>query len=90
MHSLRITTTMLVGGPSPALVYAVTWNTYTSSDDNPPTVCISTSPFMLVTTRVVELYFSEYSTITPLGVRGGLHRKITELELTLIISNDSG
>ena len=81
---------MLEGGPSPAPVCALTWNTYTFSDDNPPTVYISTSPLVLVTTGVVELYLSEYSTITPLGVREGLHCKITELELTLIISNDSG
>ena len=45
---------------------------------------------MLVITRVVELYLSEYSTITPFRLRGGLHCKITELELTLTISNNSG
>ena len=89
-YNLRIATVMFIGGPSPTLVCAVTWNIYTFSDDNPPTVYISTSQLVLVTIRVVELYLSEYSTITPLGVRGGLHFNITELELTPIISNDSG
>ena len=89
-YNLRIVTVMFIGGPSPALVCAVTWNIYTFSDDNPPTVYISTSSLVLVTIKIVELYLSEYSIITPLRVRGGLHFNITELELTPIISNDSG
>ena len=81
---------MLIGGPSPAPVCAVTWNTYTFSDDNPPIVYESTSLLVLVTISVVvvELYFSEYSTITPLGVSGGSHCNITELELTEAIFNN--
>ena len=86
-NNLRITTVKFIGGPSPALVCAVTWNIYTFSDDNPPTVYISTSLLVLVTIGVVELYFSEYSIITPLGVAGSCHCNITELELTETKSN---
>ena len=80
---------MLIGGPSPALVCAVTWNIYTFSDDNPPTVCIS-SLLLMLATGAVKLYFSEYKMITPLGVKGGLHCKITVFELIKTIFKDAG
>ena len=81
---------MLIGCPSPTPVYAVSWNICTLSDDNPPAAYVSVLLLMLVTTRDVKLYLSEYRTITPLGVAGGLHCKIKEFELMKTTFNDSG
>ena len=77
---------MMLGGPASALVYALTCNTYTVSGDNPLTVYIST--FLIVLATAVVLYWSEYCVIMPLGLTGGLHCKVTELELTETVSND--
>ena len=44
-------------------------------------------PKLLIT---VVLNWIEYCVIMPLGVTGGLHCKVTELEVTEAISNNSG
>ena len=84
--NLRVITVTLLDGPAPALVCALTCNTYTVSGDNPLTVYIST--LLVVLATGVVLYWSEYCGIMPLEVTGGLHCKVTELELTETISND--
>ena len=76
---------MMLGGPAPAPVYALSSNVYTVSGDNPSMVLISMLPVMLIT---VPLNWIEYCVILPLGVIGGLHCKVTELELTETVSND--
>ena len=78
--NLRVITVMSLGGPAPAIVCALTCNTYTVSGDNPLT--IYTSTLLVVLATAVVLYWSEYCVITPVGVTGGLHCKVTELELT--------
>ena len=79
---------MILGGPAPAPVCALTCNEYIVSADNPPTVYISTSAVTFSTG--VVLYWSEYCIIVPLRISGGLHCKVTELELTETISNELG
>ena len=78
---------MLLGGPAPTLVCALTCNTYTVSGDNPLIVYIST--LLAVLSAGVVLYWSEYCVIMPLGVIGGIHCKVTELELTETVSLNS-
>ena len=86
VFNLRVIIVMMLGVPAPALVCALTCNTYTVSGDNPLTVYIST--LLLVLATAVVLYWREYCVIMPLGSIGGLHCKVTELELTETVSND--
>ena len=67
---------------------ALPCNEYIVSADNPPTVYINTSPVTFSTG--VVLYWSEYCIVMPLRISGGLHCKVTELELTETISNELG
>ena len=87
--NLHVIIVMLLGGPAPTPVCALTCNTYTVSGDNPSTVPVSMFnmllPKLLIT---VALNCIEYCVIMPLRVTGGLHCKVTELELTETISND--
>ena len=86
-NNLQVTTVTLLGGPSPTLVCALSCNTYIVSGDNPSTVNISTLLLKLV---IVGPFWSEYCVIMPLGVSGGIHCKVTELELTETISSERG
>ena len=88
MNNLLVTMVRLLGGPAPALVWALSCNTYTVSGDNSSIVYISS--LLLKLPIIVPLRSREYCVITPLGVSGGLHCKVTELELTEVISNDPG
>ena len=89
-----ITVTLLLGGPGPTLVCALSCNTYTVSGNN-STVAINPSTVdiiilsVMLTIKDVPLC-SEYCVIVPLVVSGGIHCKITELELTDIIFNERG
>ena len=89
ISNLRVIMVMLLGGPSPTLVCALSCNVYTVLGDNPSTVPISMFnmllPKLLVT---IALNCIEYCVIMPLGNTGGLHCKITELEVMETISND--
>ena len=88
MNNLLVTIVRLLGGPAPTLVWALSCNTYTVSGDNPSIVSISTLLPKLV--MLIPLYRIEYCIITPLGALGGLHCKVTELELTSTTSNERG
>ena len=88
MNNLQVTIVRLLGGPAPALVWALSCNTYTVSGNSPSMVYINTllsKPVMRV-----PLYSIEYCVITPLGISGRLHCKVTLLEPTEIVSNDWG
>ena len=78
---------MLLGGPAPAPVCALSCNTYTVSGDNPSIVPIN---MLLATLITVVSFWIEYRLIVPLRTSGGLHCKVTELELTETISNERG
>ena len=77
----------LLDGPAPTPVCALSRNVYTVSGDNPLTAPINMLSVMLIT---VPSNWIEYCIIMPLGVTGGLHCKVTELELTEIITNELG
>ena len=79
-NNLQVTIVTLIGFPTPAPVCALRYNTYTVSGDNPPTVYIKV--LLLMLSISVSLSWMEYCVITPLGVSGGLHCKVTEVELT--------
>ena len=86
---LRVTTVMKLGNPAPTLVCALSCNVYTVSGDNPSTVPISM--FNMLLPKLVILVASnciEYCVIMPFGAIGGLHCKVTELEVTKTVSND--
>ena len=79
---------MVWGNPSPTLVCALSCNVYLVSGDNPSIVPINMSfPKLWIT---VTLNWTEYCVMKPLGVTGGFHCKVTDVELTKIISNDRG
>ena len=86
---LRVITVMMLGNPAPTLVCALSCNVYTVSGDNTSTVPISMFnmllPKLLIT---VALNCIEYCVIMPLGVTGGLHCKVIELEVMETISSD--
>ena len=88
MFNLRVRIVMLLNDPCPTTVWALSCNTYTVSGDNPSIVPISMLLPKLV--MLVPLYRMEYCVITSLGVSGGLHCKVTELEVTEITSNERG
>ena len=91
ISNLRVITVILLGGPSPTLVCAVSRNTYTVSGDNPSTVPISMFNMLLPKLLVaVSLNCIEYCVIMPLGGTGGLHCKVTELGVMETICNDRG
>ena len=80
---------MLLGGPAPTLVCAFSCNTYITLGDNPSTVPISMFNMLLPKLLImVAPNWIEYCIIMPLGVTGGLHCKVTELEVTDTVSND--
>ena len=84
-NNLQVITVVMLGGPAPTLVCALTCNLYTVSGDNPSIVPIK---MLLLKLTTVASNWIEYCVIMPLGVTGGLHCKVTELELTEIASND--
>lgn len=84
-NNLHVITVTLLGGPSPTIVCALRCNECIVSGDNPPTVYISTLLLMLIVWPL-----SEYCVITPLGGSGGIHCKVTEVELTETISSNRG
>ena len=86
--NLQVRKVILLNGPAPTTVWALNCNTYTVSGDNPLIVSISMLLPKLV--MFVPLYTIEYCVITPLGGSGGLHCKVTELELTEATSNKRG
>ena len=79
-NNLQDAIVKLIGFPAPAPVCALRYNTYTVSGDNPPTVYINI--LLLMLSISFSLNWMEYCVITPLGFSGGLHCKVTELELT--------
>ena len=91
ISNLQVITVMLLGGPAPTLVCALSCNVYTVSGDNPSTVPISMFNILLPKLLVaVSLNCIEYCVIMPLGGTGGLHCKVTEFEVAETISNDRG
>ena len=84
MNNLHVTAVRLLGGPAPAPVWALSCTSYTVSGDNPSIVSISMLLPKLVI--LIPLYRIEYCVITPLGVSGDFHCKVTELEVTATIS----
>ena len=88
VNNLPVVIVTFLGGPSPTIVWALSFNTYTVSGDNPPIVYIST--LLLRWSISVPLSWIKYCVITPLGVSGGVHCKIKELELTSTISDKGG
>ena len=76
---LQVTIVTLIGFPTPAPVCVLRCKTYTVSDDNPPIVYINV--LLLTLTISISLSWMEYCIITPLEVSGGLHCKVTEVEL---------
>ena len=88
LNNLQVRKVKLVDGPAPTLVWALSCNTYTVSGDNPSIVSIS-----MLLPKLVKLDPScriEYCVITPLGVSGDIHCKVTELELTENTTNERG
>ena len=85
-YNLRVRKVILLVGPAPAPVWALSCSRYTVSGDNPSIVCISMLLPKLV--ALVPSYRMEYCVIKPLGAAGGLHCKVIELELIEINSND--
>ena len=49
LNNLQVITIMLLGGPAPAPVCALSCNVYSVSGDNPSTVAISMLSVMLIT-----------------------------------------
>ena len=88
LNNLQVRKVKLVGGPAPTTVWALSCTSYTVSGDNPPIVSIN----MLLPKLVVlnPLCRIEYCIITPLEGSGGIHCKVTELELTENITNERG
>ena len=90
-NNLQVLTVKLLGGPAPTFVCALSCSAYVVSGDNPSTVPISlfggSLPKLSIT---VSPYLIEYCVITPLGVSGGIHCKVTELEVTETASNEHG
>ena len=72
----------LAGGPGPTLVCALSCSTYSVLGDNPSMVPISmfnvSVPKLSIT---FPPYCREYCVITPLGVAGGTHCKVTDVEV---------
>ena len=88
-NNLQVITVMMLGAPSPTLVCALSCNVYTVSGDNPSTVPISMFDMLLPKLLItVVSNCIEYCVIMPLRVTGGLHCKVTELEVMETISND--
>ena len=88
LNNLHVRKVKLADGPGPATVWALSCTSYTVSDDNPPIVSINMSLPKLVT--LDPSCRIEYCVITPLGGSGGLHCKITEVELTENTTNERG
>ena len=88
IKNLQVTTFILLDGPAPTPLWALTCNTYTVSGDNPSIVHISSLLFKLLIS--VPLSWMEYCVMTPLGSSGGIHWKVKELEATETISNEWG
>ena len=82
---------VLQGGPTPTLVCALSFSTYTVLGDSPSTAPVNVFnvllPKLLMT---VSPYWIEYCVITPLVVSGGIHCKFTELTLIEVTSNEQG
>ena len=87
-YNLRVRNVILLGGPAPTTVWALSCNTYTVSGDNSSIVPLSVSLTKLVI--FVPLCRKEYCVITPLGVWGALHCKIIDIEVTEITANEWG
>ena len=84
-------TAKLLGGPGPTFVCALSCSVYVVSGDNPSTVPISLFDVLLPKLSItVSPYWIEYCVITPLGVSGGIHCNVTELEVTEAASNVQG
>ena len=86
---LRVVIVLLIGGPGPTLVCAFRSNTYTASGNNPSTVTIGMLDMLSLKLLIlVVLNCIEYCVMIPLEVNGGLHSKVTELELMVTISRN--
>ena len=84
-------TVKLLGGPGPTFVCALNCSVYVVVGDNPSTVPISLFNVILPKLSItVSPYWIEYCVITPLGVSGGIHCNVTELEVTEAASNEQG
>ena len=84
-------TVKLLSGPGPTLVCALSCSPYVGSGDNPSTVPISLFDVLLPKLSItVSKYWIEYRVITPLGVLGGVHCKVTEVKVTESTSNEHG
>ena len=84
-------TVKFLGGPGPTLVCALSCSVYVVSGDNPSTVPISLFDVLLPKLSItVSPYWIEYRVITPLEVLGGVHCKVTEVEVTESTSNEHG
>ena len=81
----------LLGGPGPTFVCAFSCSVYVVLGDNPSTIPISLFDVLLPKLSItVPPYWIEYCVITPLGVLGGIHCKVTELEVTESTCNEYG
>ena len=89
--NLPVLTVKLADGPGPTLVCALSCSIYSVSGDNPVTVPISmfkvTLPKLSIT---LPLYCIEYFIVTPLGVSGGIHCKVTVVEVVEAIFSEHG
>ena len=84
-------TVKLLGGPGPTFVCALSCRVYVALGDNPSTVPISLFDVLLPKLSItISPYWIEYCVITPLGVSGGIHCKVTKLEVTEAASNEYG
>ena len=89
--NLLVITVTLLGGPAPTLVCALRRSKYIVSGDNPSTVPISSGILNMLLPKLliaVASNWMEYCVITPLEVSGGLHFKVTKVELTETNSNN--
>ena len=84
-------TVKLLGGPGPTFVCALRCSVCVVLGDNPSTVPISLFDVLLPKLSItVSPYWIEYCVITPLGVLGAFHCKVTELEVIEAASNEHG
>ena len=91
MINLQVLMVKLLGSPGPTLVCALSCSTYVVLGDNPSTVPISLFDALLPKLSItVSPYWIEYCVIIPLGVSGGSHCNVTELEVTETTSNEHG
>ena len=90
-NNLQVLIVKLLGGPWSTLVWALSCSAYLVSGDNPSTVPFIIFDILFPKSLITILsYWIEYCVITPLGVSGGFHCKVTVVEVTEPTSNEHG